>query len=132
MAYYLDLFSPETYEAFSRSARDVSGFRLRQESIASRIKIGDKLICYLTKLSRWIGVLEVVSQYYKDDTALFLATDDPFVVRFKVKPLVWLDKEHAIPIRDDEVWNTLSFTKEHEKTSAIWTGRVRSVMLPAI
>ncbi len=126
MAYYLDLFSPETYEAFSRSARDISGFRPRQESIANRIQVGDKFICYMTKLSRWVGILEVVSPYYKDDTSLFLADNDPFIVRFKVKPLAWLDKERAIPIRDDEVWNTLSFTKGQEKTSAIWTGRVRS------
>lgn len=126
MTYYLDLFSPETYTAFSRSARDVSGFRLRHEAIAARIRPGDKLICYMTKLSRWIGVLEVVSPYYTDATPLFLTADDPFVVRFKVKPIAWLAPEQAIPIRDDSVWNALSFTKEHEKNSAVWTGRVRS------
>jgi predicted RNA-binding protein len=126
MAYYLDLFSPETYEAFSRSSRDVSGFRLRQESIASRIQIGDKFICYMTKLSRWIGVLEVMSLYYKDDTPIFLTNNDPFVVRFTVKPVAWLEKERAVPIRDDEVWSTLSFTKGIEKTSAVWTGKVRA------
>src|SRR5215212_1178665 len=42
------------------------------------------------------------------------------------KPVAWLDKERAIPIRDDEVWNTLSFTKGIEKTSAVWTGKVRA------
>lgn len=126
MTYYLDLFSPETYTAFSRSPRDVSGFRLRHEAIAARVQVGDKLICYMTKLSRWVGVLEVVSPYYKDDAPLFLTEGDPFVVRFKVKPLAWLEPDKAIPIRADEVWNTLSFTKDHEKTSAIWTGRVRS------
>ncbi len=60
MSYYLDLFSPETYEAFLRSPRDVSGFRERQYIQATKIKPGDKLICYLTKLSRWIGALEVI------------------------------------------------------------------------
>lgn len=126
MTYYLDLFSPETYEAFSRSSQDVSGFRLRQELIAGRIQVGDRFICYMTKLSRWIGILEVISPYYKDDAPIFYADNDPFVVRFKVKPIVWLDKERAIPIRADDVWNTLSFTKGQEKTSAAWTGRVRS------
>ena len=126
MAYYLDLFSPETFEAFSRSDRSVSGFRLRQQKTAERINIGDKLICYMTKLSRWVGVLEVISPSYEDSTPRFLADNDPFVVRFTVKPIVWLDKEQAVPIREDAVWNTLSFTKGHEKTSAIWTGRVRS------
>lgn len=126
MTYYLDLFSPETYEAFSRSDRSVSGFRLRQQKTANRIKIGDKLICYMTKLSRWIGILEIASPSYEDSTPIFLRDNDPFVVRFTVKPLVWLEKEQAVPIRDDNVWNTLSFTKGHDKTSAIWTGRVRS------
>jgi hypothetical protein len=27
MNYYLDLFSPETYEAFTQSSLDISGFR---------------------------------------------------------------------------------------------------------
>ena len=67
MAYYLDLFSPETYEAFSRSSRDVSGFRLRHEGLATRVQIGDKFICYMTKLSRWFGLLQVTSKYFKDD-----------------------------------------------------------------
>lgn len=126
MAYYLDLFSPETFEAFSHSAQDISGFRPRQEKTASRIQVGDKLICYMTKLSRWVGLLEVVSPYFKDNSPIFINENDPFVVRFQVKPIVWLDKEHAIPIRDDSVWQTLSFTKDHDKNSAVWTGRVRS------
>ena len=53
MAYFVDLFSPETYEAFTKSGHNISGFRLRQENATSRVKIGDKLICYMTKLSRW-------------------------------------------------------------------------------
>lgn len=126
MAYYLDLFSPETYQAFSRSGRDISGFRARQEKIASRIQPGDILVCYMTKLSRWIGLLEVLSPSFVDTTPLFLEHNDPFIVRFNVKAIVWLDKEHAIPIRDDEVWSTLSFTKGQDKTSSQWTGRVRS------
>ena len=62
MAYFLDLFSPETYEAFSKSDRTVSGFRLRHQNAASRVKVGDKFVCYMTKLSRWIGILEVQSE----------------------------------------------------------------------
>jgi hypothetical protein len=53
-------------------------------------------------------------------------TNDPFVIRFKVKPLVWLSKEKAIPIRDDRVWNRLSFTKGVEKNASQWTGKLRS------
>ncbi len=59
ISYFLDLFSPATYEAFSKSDRTISGFRLRQHRVAKRMTPGDKLVCYMTKLSRWIGLLEV-------------------------------------------------------------------------
>ena len=89
MAYFLDLFSPETYEAFGRSTRNISGFRRRLENAANQIHPGDKLICYMTKLSRWFGILEVESECFIDQTPIFYPEDDPFVVRFKVRPLLW-------------------------------------------
>lgn len=141
MAYYLDLFSPETYEAFKRSTRNVSGFRLRQLNIARAIHPGDKFICYMTKLSRWFGVLEVTSNCFIDDTPVFLPDKDPFVVRFNVKTLARLPKEKAIPIHEDEVWNELSFTRGHdsivrafevEHTTAVYSGILRMADLLAL
>jgi len=129
MAYFLDLFSPETYEAFGRSRRDVSGFRKRQFNAAGKIHPGDKLICYMTKLSRWMGILAVESEYFVDASPIFYPESDPFVVRFKVSSVVWLDKERAIPIHEDEIWNTLSFTKGHDKTTSTWTGKLRSSLV---
>jgi hypothetical protein len=125
MNYYIDLFSPETYEAFARSDRQISGFRARHRSLAGRVKPGDKLICYMTKLSRWVGVLEVTSECFTDNTPIFYAADDPFVVRFRVNPLVWLPKDKLIPIHDERVWDHLTFTKDLAKNSLAWTGKVR-------
>lgn len=125
MKYFTDLFSPETYQAFSDSSRDVSGFRLTQRASANRVQVGDKFMCYVTRLSRWVGVLEVLSPAYVDDAPIFYKEGDPFVVRFKVKPLVWLNEEKAIPIHEDEIWNALSFTKGYDKSVSTWTGKVR-------
>jgi len=126
MSYYLDLFSPETYETFSKSQKEVSGFRIRQSNASQRIHPGDKLICYMTKLSRWIGVLEVLSESFIDQTPLFYEKNDPFVVRFRVRPITWLSKEKAVPIRDEKIWKGLSFTREHERQGSGWTGIFRS------
>jgi predicted RNA-binding protein len=126
MAYYLDLFSPETYEAFIKSSQDISGFRKRQQNAAKLIHPGDKLLCYMTKLSRWFGILEVKSNCFLDNKPIFYAEDDPFIVRFKVKPRIVLPVEKAIPIQDDTVWNHLSFTKKYDKTHSYWTGKLRS------
>jgi len=129
MNYFLDLFSPETYEAFKHSPQDVSGFRPRQRNAADRIAIGDRLICYVTKLGRWFGVLEVLSKPFVDSTPIFYPEADPFVVRFQVRPLVLLDLERAVPIYDDSIWRTLSFTKNYEKGSSTWTGKIRASLV---
>lgn len=129
MAYYLNLFSPETYEAFSRSARELCGFRLRHKKAAQRVEVGDRFLCYMTKLSRWIGILEAKSGCFEDDSPLLYEAKDPFVLRFRVAALVWLPKERCIPIHDDQVWEKLSFTRGHEKNSSLWTGSIRTTLV---
>ena len=126
MNYYLDLFSPATYEMFKKSDQEVSGFRSRQENMASTVSIGDHFLCYMTKLSRWFGILEVISKVYIDDTPRFVDSEDPYVVRFKIKPLILLDPIYAIPIRTNEIWNNLSFTKNCSKTGSQFTGKLRA------
>jgi len=126
MAYFLNLFSPETYEAFNRSDQTVTGFRVRQRNAASNVKPGDKMICYMTKVSRWVGVLEVVTPYFEDETPIFYPENDPFIIRFQVKPIIWLDKDKTVPIKEEKVWNNLSFTREHSKNSSTWTGKIRT------
>ena len=125
MAYFLDLFTPETWQQFRENGAGVTGFRVRHRKMASdRVQPGDLFICYLTRLSRWCGVLQVESSSYIDDSPIY-DDPDPFVVRFKVKPVVVLDPEHAIPIHSDEVWGELTMTREHEKSHSAWTGFFR-------
>lgn len=129
MTYFLDLFSPETYEAFKRSSRNVSGFRVRQRHAAEKVSPGDTLVCYLTRLGRWFGLLEVIDGPFVDDTPIFMPAEDPFAVRFTVRPIVLLEIEKAIPIRQDDVWNSLSFTKGHPLGSTTWTGKIRGSLV---
>ena len=57
MAFFLDLFTPETWQAFREAGASVTGFRPRQrQSAIERISSGDVFLCYLTRLSRWCGV----------------------------------------------------------------------------
>ncbi len=126
MEYYLDVFSPETYEAYSKSDRRITGFAPRYASRAKRVEPGDKFLCYITGLSRWAGMLEVKSKSFEDKTPRFYEKDDPYIVRFKVEPIIWLGKENAIPIREDNIWNNLSITKNYKKSSKEWTGPFRA------
>jgi len=97
--------------------------------MAERVKPGDLFICYMTRLSRWFGVLEVVDGPFEDRKPIFVASDDPFVVRFHVRTIVLLEHLKAIPIHDDEMWNGLSFTRNLEHGSLAWTGKVRSSLV---
>jgi hypothetical protein len=83
----------------------------------------------MTRLSRWIGLLEVLEGPFIDHTPVFYPEDDPFVVRFRVRELVWLSVEKAIPIHEDHVWDRLSFTRGQSRSSATWTGKLRSSLV---
>ncbi len=126
MSYFLNLFSPQTYEAFRRSDGTVSGFRERQRAAADRLEPGDTLVCYMTKLGRWFGLLTIIKGPFIERTPIFYQEEDPFVVRFEVDPLIVLDVDRAVPIREDEVWDHLSFTRGQERRSSTWTGRLRA------
>jgi len=66
--YWLDLFTGKTWEEFKKHGAKVSGFRKTRHRRAKDIRPGDYLICYLTGLSRFIGVLEVKSECYTGST----------------------------------------------------------------
>jgi hypothetical protein len=73
VAYFIDVFSRETYEAFTRSDREVSGFRLRHRGMADRIRPGDIFVCCLTRLSHWVGVLKAVEGPFVASKPIFVA-----------------------------------------------------------
>ena len=117
MAYFIAVFTSKTWLEFQERGAVDTGFTEKRQDVTTRVKRNDVLLCYLTRLSRWCGVLQVESEAYLDKNPDIA----PFAVRFKVKPIVMLDPEQAIPIHDDMVWSTLSFTKHHKKGSSAWT-----------
>jgi hypothetical protein len=124
MNYWSDLFTPETFEAFARSDRTISGFRDSQRSMAEKVRVRDKFICYMVRMSRWIGVLDVLDGPFTDNAPIFVPDDDPFVVRFKVRTAVWLSLEKTIPIHEPEVYSRLTFTRD-VKPGGYWLGPLR-------
>lgn len=118
--YWLDLFSGKTWQEFIKAGADVSGFRENRWAIMKRIKKGDYFLCYLTGVSRFIGILEVMSEPFKDSSKIW--SDDTFPCRLKVKLVVGLTPETAIPIL--ELRDELSIFKELKSPHA-WVGLLR-------
>jgi len=84
--------------------------------MAKKIQPGDTFLPYLLRFSRWVGLFEVVEGPYEDRSPRFTSIDDPYVIRFKVKPRIWLDRDETIPIDLPELWDHLSFTKGRTKS----------------
>lgn len=115
--YWLDLFTPETWEEARSAGFKISGFRETRWSIVSRIEPGDLLICYITKISRFSGILEVISKPYVDkEKAGQVWRHDSFPCLMDVKPIITLDFLHSIPT--NEVIPKLSISPK-------WGGLVR-------
>lgn len=117
--FWLDLFTGKTWEEFLQRGGDVSGFRERRRKTVEQIHPGDYLICYLTGLSRFVGVLEVKSEYFIDRTPIW--EDAQFPYRLKVKIVHKLNAETAVPIFDLKDRLTLF----HGLKSRAWSGFFR-------
>ena len=118
--YWLDLFSGTTWQEFLAAGANISGFRESRWKAVQKIKPGDYLLCYLTGVSRFIGVLEVTTQPFKDDSLVW--SEFNFPCRLKVKTVVALTPETAVPIH--ELRNELSIFQNLKNPNA-WTGRLR-------
>jgi len=118
--YWLDLFTGKTWEEFLKNGARISGFREGRRKYSKKIKLGDYFICYLTGISRFIGVLEVLSGSYYDKTPIW--EDEDFPVRFKVKLIYKLDPKTAIPVLSFK--NKLSLFKDLKSPNA-WSGFFR-------
>ena len=95
MNYWLDLFTVKTYDEFQKAGAKVSGFREGRHNVCEQGKPGDKLLCYITGISRWVGVLQVTKPVYLAEDRIW--DMDVFPVRLGVEVEVLLPPEHGIP-----------------------------------
>lgn len=118
--YWLDLFTIATWQEFLEAGGNVSGFREPRWNTLQKIKVGDYFLCYLTGVSRWIGLLEVASEPFRDSAPIW--KDDSFPCRVKVKVVARLTPETGIPVK--EMKDQLSVFQGAGGTLA-WTGHFR-------
>lgn len=118
--YWLDLFTWTTWQEFLKAGAQISGFRERRWKTVRKIKPGDYLLCYLTGIMRFIGILEVISEGYKDETKIW--SDEIFPCRLKVKIIADLSPETAVPVLS--LKDQLAIFQNLKNPQA-WTGHFR-------
>ncbi len=119
-SYWLNLFSYKTWTEFLEAGGTITGFREGRWNTVQKIKSGDLMLCYLTGVSRWIGLLEVTGKPYQDEMPIW--TDATFPARLPVKTLITLEPETAVPIID--LKSRLSIFENLSNPHA-WTGHLR-------
>jgi predicted RNA-binding protein len=118
--YWLNLFTGTTWEEFLDQGASVSGFRESRKRVAEKIHPGDYFLCYLTGISRFVGILEVKSNCYFDNKQIW--KDEIFPIRFDVELINKLEPKTAVPVfslKDD----LLIFKGLRSKNA--WTGFFR-------
>ena len=118
-SYWLDLFTGSTWEEFLAAGGQVSGFRQSRAATVKKIEPGDWLVCYVTGVSRWIGILEVTGASFTSEEPIY--TDDVFPARLPVKVVLQLAPENAVPIT--LLRDKLSYF--HHESPIAWTGHFR-------
>lgn len=119
--YWLDLFTGATWKEFKAAGGNIAGFRKSRWKTIQRIKEGDYLLCYMTGISRFIGILEVTSKPFIDESPIW--ADEDFPCRVKVKTVIELTPDIAVPVHD--LRDSLSFFR-NLTTPHSWTGHFRT------
>ena len=120
MDYWLDPFSADTWQAFQTFEGSVTGFRGTHWQRALAVKPGDVLLCYLLRVKRWVGLLEVTARCYRSDCVDFPGRGLP--VRFPVRTLVALAPEYGVAM--ESLRDRLSFHKSGRRPNE-WIAHVR-------
>ena len=95
--YWLCLFNATTWQEFLAAGSDTVGFPHTQHKAVFSIQPGDYIFAYMTKVSRWVATLEVVSEAYFD-TETQIWKQAVFPCRLKVKAVDTLSPEQGIPV----------------------------------
>lgn len=120
-SHWLALFTGQTWEEFLTEGARVVGFRGSRLSCAQNIDPGDYFLCYITGISRFIGILHVKSKYYIDKSPIW--KNEVFPIRFKVELITRLSPKSAVPVL--ALRETLSIF-DNVKPGGYWSGFFRS------
>ncbi len=103
MTYWIVVGSEENVRIAEARGFDIFGFKSTRRSEVSKMRPGDKLIFYLTKIMKFGGLAEVTSDYFEDHAKVFRSEKKPgedYPFRVKVKPIVILRPEQYLDVKE--------------------------------
>ncbi len=117
---YVGIFTVESWREFKRFGATVMGFNENKRGLVSRLVRGDRILCYLSKVSAFVGTMEVAGSSYEDASTIW--SDGIYPIRLPVRVVEEVPLHRAVPIRS--LGDRLSFMQGRAGTG--WTIHVRS------
>lgn len=102
MTYYTALFSQKSWSEFRADGARTAGFRRPRPwnpKPFPALAPGDVLLCYVTGVQRWVGVIEILGT--TDDPRPIWSEGD-FSLRFDVRAVSALEVNEGVPMRELE------------------------------
>lgn len=97
MAYWLDVFTVESWTEFKSAGGQVAGFPEGKWTGVQKIRLGDKLLVYLQGVKVWVAVLEVVGDpFFSNEPRIWSAR--PYPARVGVRPMLELAPARGVPM----------------------------------
>jgi 5-methylcytosine-specific restriction protein B len=121
-AYWFVVVRPENWKADKAGKFSVRGFPSSAHIQAGRLRPGDKLVIYISQVSKIGAICEVESDLYVDDSAT--SWDDLYPLRVRARPDIVLPEAHRLAFRDILV--RLDFVKKKSQ----WRHYVRRSLQP--
>jgi predicted RNA-binding protein len=113
MTYWISVGSEANFRIAEARGWDMFAFKSTRRAEVARMKPGDRIVFYLTKIMKFGGITEVTSEYFEDHERVFGSPKKPkedYPFRVRVRPVIVLAPEQYIDVR--EVGPTLEFTRK--------------------
>lgn len=105
--------SPENFAKTAEHGWNVQGIKSRREKTAAKIRPGDKVVYYLTKVVAFGGVVEVTSTYFEDHEPIWTSKPgEDYPWRFEIAP--------DVVVTDPGRWVAADELREHLEFPKKW------------
>jgi len=124
--YYMIITNEIDYEWDIDNAFECAGFPDRNRKTASSMEIGDRIIYYVTKVSKFMAAVEVTGDYFYSKKPIWDDPVDLWPNRVKTTPICYIeDFDDGVYIKD--IWDGLNFIKNKNKWGSQVQGSLRKL-----
>ena len=125
-SYFMIITTEDDYECDLENEFSFLGFPDRNRKSVKNMKIGDRVIVYVSKKSVFMAAVEISDKYFYSEKRIWSDQYDLWPHRIHTKPIRYIDNiKKGVYIK--EIWDNLSFIKNKHKWGSQVQGSFRKL-----